>query len=229
MAGVVARVKATGELNAANASPMVSKELTESEIPIGYTPAIIDFLMPITVLLLFCLVPLLIGEGPMVFEGFGAAVVAAFICSVIRGMSITHAFDAMVSGIKGVTIGALVLGLAVTLASVSSELGTANFVIETSSSFLMDVPYILPSALLVICMFVAFSIGSSWGTYAVMFPIALPLALVLSQDTNYILLCFGAIMGGAVFGDQCSPISDTTILSSLACGSDLMDLSLIHI
>ena len=72
-------------------------------------------------------------------------------------------------------------------------------------------------------MFVAFSIGSSWGTYAVMFPIALPLALALSQDPTYLLLCFGAIMGGAVFGDQCSPISDTTILSALACGADLMD------
>ena len=223
MTDVVKRVKTSGALNSPNAAPMISKELTESEVPNNYTPAIIDFLMPISLLLLFCLIPLMIGESPMVFEGFGAAVVAAFICSVIRGMSITNAFDAMVSGIKGVTIGALVLGLAVTLASVSSELGTANFVIESSSAFLTKVPYILPSALLIICMFVAFSIGSSWGTYAVMFPIALPLALALSHDTSYILLCFGAIMGGAVFGDQCSPISDTTILSSLACGSDLMD------
>lgn len=223
MASVVTRVKTNGALNAPNAAPMVSKELTESAVPEGYTPAIIDFLVPITVLLLFCLIPLLAGEGPMVFEGFAAAVFAAFICSVIRGMTIANAFDAMVSGIKGVTIGALVLGLAVTLASISSKLGTANFIIESTSGFLMNLPYILPSILLIICMFVAFSIGSSWGTYAVMFPIALPLALVLSQDTTYILLCFGAIMGGAVFGDQCSPISDTTILSSLACGSDLMD------
>ena len=52
---------------------------------------------------------------------------------------------------------------------------------------------------------------------------ALPLALALSAEPTFLLLCFGAILGGAVFGDQCSPISDTTILSSLACGSDLMD------
>jgi len=113
--------------------------------------------------------------------------------------------------------------LAVTLATVSEQLGTANYVIDLTASTLMDWPYILPSLLLIICMLVAFSIGSSWGTYAVMFPVALPLAMVLSQDPNYILLCFGAILGGAVFGDQCSPISDTTILSALACGSDLMD------
>ena len=55
------------------------------------------------------------------------------------------------------------------------------------------------------------------------FPVALPLALALSSDPTYLSLTFGAILGGAVFGDQCSPISDTTILSSLACGADLMD------
>ena len=110
-----------------------------------------------------------------------------------------------------------------TLTTVSEQLGTAYYVIDVTADFLKHWPYILPSLLLFICMLVAFSIGSSWGTYAVMFPVALPLALVLSQDPTYILLCFGAIMGGSVFGDQCSPISDTTILSSLACGSDLMD------
>ena len=72
-------------------------------------------------------------------------------------------------------------------------------------------------------MLIAFSIGSSWGTYAVVFPVALPLALALSDNPTFFLLCFGAVMGGATFGDQCSPISDTTILTSLACGADLMD------
>ena len=138
-------------------------------------------------------------------------------------MSCSDAFGAVVTGIKGVTIGAIVLGLAVTLATVSEKLGTSKYVIEATISWLQVYPYILPSLLLVICMIVAFSIGSSWGTYAVVFPIALPLALALSPDPTYILLSFGAIVGGSVFGDQCSPISDTTILSSLACGSDLMD------
>lgn len=223
MAKVVKRVTTTGELDAVGAQPMAASELTESNLPEGYTASIIDFILPIFVLLGFCTVPWAAGGSPMVFEGFGAAVVVAFICSILRGMEISDAFNAMIQGIKGVTIGALVLGLAVTLATVSSKLGTANFVIESTSSFLMNWPYILPSLLLLICMFVAFSIGSSWGTYAVMFPVALPLALVLSEDPTYLLLCFGAIMGGAVFGDQCSPISDTTILSSLACGTDLMD------
>jgi Na+/H+ antiporter NhaC len=51
----------------------------------------------------------------------------------------------------------------------------------------------------------------------------MPLAYAINPDPNYVALCFGAVLGGAVFGDQCSPISDTTILSSLACGADVMD------
>ena len=76
---------------------------------------------------------------------------------------------------------------------------------------------------MLICMFVSFSIGSSWGTYAVMYPIALPLAYTVNPDPLFFTLNFGAILGGAVFGDQCSPYSDTTVLSSMACGADLMD------
>ena len=58
---------------------------------------------------------------------------------------------------------------------------------------------------------------------AVVFPVALPLAYALNPDPLYVQLCFGAVLGGAVFGDQCSPISDTTILSSMFTGCDLMD------
>ena len=72
-------------------------------------------------------------------------------------------------------------------------------------------------------MLIAFSTGTSWGTYAVVFPVAMPLAYAISPDPMFLSLSFGAVLGGSVFGDQCSPISDTTILSSLATGSDLMD------
>ncbi|MFW5952409.1 MAG: Na+/H+ antiporter NhaC family protein, partial [Gemmatimonadota bacterium] len=65
--------------------------------------------------------------------------------------------------------------------------------------------------------------GTSWGTYAVIFPVALPLAWEVNPDPTFLMLCFAAVTGGSVFGDQCSPISDTTILSSLATGTDLMD------
>ena len=72
-------------------------------------------------------------------------------------------------------------------------------------------------------MAIAFSTGTSFGTYAVVFPVALPLAYALDPSPFYVQVCFGAILGGSVFGDQCSPISDTTILSSMFTGCDLMD------
>jgi len=223
MQKAVHRVRTTGALDAPGAQPVASAELTETRVVEGYHPSMLDFLIPIGVLLGFCVVPWLLGASPMVFEGFGSAVIAALIVSISKGMSITVAFDAVINGVKGVTIGAVVLGLAVTLATVSSQLGTSNFVIDTAAPTLSNIPFVLPCLLMFVCMVVAFSIGSSWGTYAVVFPVALPLALALSPDPIYLSLTFGAILGGAVFGDQCSPISDTTILSSLACGSDLMD------
>jgi Na+/H+ antiporter NhaC len=217
------RVRETGELDAPDAKPMASRELHTLNIAEGYKPSLIDFFGPIGVLFGFSIVPWLLTGSPMIFEAFGLAVVTGVILSVLRGMSVSDAFEGLVDGIKGVTVGAIVLGLAVTLASVSETLGASSYVIEKTSATLTLMPFILPGVLMIICMVVSFSVGSSWGTYAVVFPIALPLAFAISADPLYMTLAFAAIMGGAVFGDQCSPISDTTILSSLACGSDLMD------
>lgn len=218
-----ARAMETGALDAPGAKPMLSKELATRNVPDGYTPSLLDFFVPILVLLGVSIIPYMLWEKQMIFEAFGLAVVSAMLLSVIRGMSVNDVFEGFVDGIKGVTVGAIILALAVTLATVSEALGASGFVIQNTAESLANVPFILPGLLMVICMVVSFSVGSSWGTYAVVFPIALPLVYAVSPDAMYMTLSFGAIMGGAVFGDQCSPISDTTILSSLACGSDLMD------
>ncbi len=223
MRGAVDRVRSSGALDAPDAEPIAAAELTHADTAPGYHTTMLDFLAPIGSLLGFCLVPWIFGGSPMVFEGFGMAVVVALVVSIVKGMPVGTAFDALVSGVKGVTVGAIVLGLAVTLGLVSDQLGTSAFVIDTVADTMRAVPFVLPALLTLICMVIAFSIGSSWGTYAVVFPVALPLAIALSSDPTYLLLCFGAVLGGATFGDQCSPISDTTILSSLACGCDLMD------
>jgi Na+/H+ antiporter NhaC len=217
------RVLTTGELDAPNAEPMIAKELTTVDIAEGYEPSLLDFFVPIGVLLGVAIVPYLATGELLIFEAFGLALLAAIVLSMIRGMSMQDAFDGLVDGIKGVTVGAIVLGLAVTLGAVSDRLGASAWVIEAVAGGLTTVPFILPGAFMILCMVVAFSVGSSWGTYAVVFPIALPLAFAVSTDPTYISLCFAAILGGAVFGDQCSPISDTTILAALACGADLMD------
>ncbi len=217
------RVLATGELDSPTAEPMIAKELTTVNVAPGYTPSLVDFFVPILVLMGVAIVPYFVAGRLMIFEAFGLALVASIVVSALRGMRVRDAFDGLVDGIKGVTVGAIILGLAVTLAGVSDTLGASAWVIEISAANLTAVPWVLPGVLMLLCMLVSFSVGSSWGTYAVVFPIALPLAFAVSAEPTYVLLCFAAIMGGAVFGDQCSPISDTTILASLACGADLMD------
>ena len=78
-------------------------------------------------------------------------------------------------------------------------------------------------------MLIAFSTGTSWGTYAIAFPLGLPLAWTIAQSQGlqspelFMMVCFATILNGSVYGDQCSPISDTTILSSMTTGCDLMD------
>ena len=223
MRAAMDRARSGGGLNRPGSQPMLSDELATADVAEGYEPSLADFFVPITVLLGVAIVPKFFGDEFRVFEAFGLAVVSAMILSISRGMSIEDAFDGVVTGIKGVTVGAIILGLAVTLGIVSDTLGASTFIIQGTAGVLSHVPYILPGVLMLICMVVSFSIGSSFGTYAVVFPIALPLAYAISPDPLFFTLNFGAIMGGAVFGDQCSPISDTTILSSLACGADLMD------
>jgi Na+/H+ antiporter NhaC len=221
------RARETGELNAPDARPLAADELTTLRIPADYRSGLADFLVPMGTLLGVAIVPFFVqramGQPGQVYiaEAFGLAVLVALLLAVLKGIPLIGAVEAFVDGCKGVTIGAIILGLAVTLGYVSRALGTAAYIVETTSGIIQ--PVLLPAILMAICMGVAFSIGSSWGTYAVVFPLAMPLAWSINPDPTYISICFGAVLGGAVFGDQCSPISDTTILSSLACGGDLMD------
>lgn len=112
---------------------------------------------------------------------------------------------------------ALVL-LAFTLSDVMGELGTAAFVTSMVSD---AVPVaLIPALVFVLAGFVAFTTGTSWGTFGILIPIAIPLAVSLGLSPGLVL---GAVLGGSVFGDHASPISDTTVISSLASGCELLD------
>jgi Na+/H+ antiporter NhaC len=231
------RARETGQLNRPDSDPIAAEELSRLRIPTGYQTGLADFLLPLGVLIGTALTgvagPLLqaISVGDLelflsgidvpIAEAFGLAILSAIVLALVKGMALNDVVEGFVDGCKGVTIGALVLALAVTLGDISGLLGTANFIVAATSDLFS--PVFLPATLMLICMGVAFSIGSSWGTYAVVFPIAMPLAFAILPDPTYVSLCFGAVLGGAVFGDQCSPISDTTILTSLASGADVMD------
>ncbi|MEU4313527.1 Na+/H+ antiporter NhaC family protein [Nocardia sp. NPDC024068] len=215
------RARTTGQLNAPTAKPITSEELVTLKLPADYKPGVIDFALPMGVLLAVVIGSYILTGDVLIAQGFGLAVIVAIVLALIKGLSLNEAIDGFVDGCKGVTVGALVLALAVTLGFVSKQLGTANYIVETTSDLVVDP--LLPAILMAICMAVAFSIGSSWGTFAVVFPIAMPLAYAIDPSPTFMHLCFGAVVGGAVFGDQCSPISDTTIMSALACGGDVMD------
>ncbi|MEX0936055.1 MAG: Na+/H+ antiporter NhaC family protein [Gemmatimonadota bacterium] len=231
------RARSSGELDRPGSSPLSAQELSELRVPEGYRPGLADFAVPLLVLIGVAMSgvvrPLVSGlvQGDLgvflagidvpIAEAFGLALLSAMGLALFKGLALSEVVGGFVDGCKGVTIGAIILALAVTLGTVAGELGTANFIVERTAELVS--PVILPGLFMFVCMAVAFSIGSSWGTYAVVFPLAMPLAYAINPDPFYMSLAFGAVLGGAVFGDQCSPISDTTILSSLACGCDVMD------
>ncbi len=229
MARARVRARTEGLLDGPGAAPMSTAASGESlgvKVP-GYRTSLADFLVPLGVLMGIAVVPFalkaagLISNGDWINEAFVASVVAAGLVALGRGMKLDDVLDGFIGGCKSMTLGALILGLAVTLGGVTKELGTAAYL---TSLFEGSLPALaLPGALTLLCMGIAFASGTSWGTYAVVFPVALPLAWSLSPDPTYLSICFGAVVGGSVFGDQTSPVSDTTILSAMFSGCDLMD------
>ncbi len=220
-----ARASRGDGLNAPDASPMIIDETLASTVSTsaasGYEPALIDFLLPLGILLGVNVIPVMLGLGSYVNEAFMAAVLSAMVLARARGMDLGRVLNGFITGCGKMTIGAIILGLAVTIAEVSKSLDTAGYLVSIGGSAIP--PMMLPALLTLLCMIIAFATGTSWGTYAVVFPIAIPLAWSVLPEPMYIQICFGAVLGGAVFGDQCSPISDTTILSSMFTGCDLMD------
>ncbi|MRX28021.1 Na+/H+ antiporter NhaC family protein [Kangiella sp. HZ709] len=108
--------------------------------------------------------------------------------------------------------------LAFVLSSAMKALGTGEFVASAISDNLPV--WSIPALTFVLAGFIAFTTGTSWGTFGILIGIVMPIALQLGIDPSLLL---GAVLGGAVFGDHASPISDTTVISSLAAGCDLLE------
>lgn len=244
MKRAIERSRTTGELDAPGAQPLVNIDEMEGTPAEGYPVSLVDFLVPLGVLLSLAILPLVFLKTNMINHAFFASTASAILIATFKGMPLKTAMDGFLDGCKSMTVGAIILGLAVTLGQVSKDLDTAGFVVSIFGDWLPAA--LLPALLMLTCMIIAFSIGSSWGTYAVIFPITVPLALALAATRIgvdpttiaqvaadgganwasilfFVKVCFGAVIGGAVFGDQCSPISDTTVLSSMFTGCDVMD------
>ena len=221
------RARETGQLDAPNAAPLSSKELQASHVPEGYTPNVLEFVVPLLLLIGIAVGTFVVNGSPQVNWAFAAALFLSIFVALFKGMSLVNIIEGFGDGLKGVVLASVILMLAITVGAISRETGAGLYMVELLGQ---SIPFwILPVALQVLTMVIAFSTGTSWGTYAIAFPLALPLAWVVAQDpaiTNpelYMAVCFATVLNGSIFGDQCSPISDTTILSSMTTGCDLMD------
>jgi len=138
--------------------------------------------------------------------------------NLFRGLPLNTFVDLIFKGMGGMIPVVSLLLLAFALGDAVRQLGTGVYVAGVISGVLSTKMAVI--GLFLISCFVAFSTGTSWGTFAVMVPIAVPMATTLDGSTPMFL---AAVLGGGVFGDHCSPISDTTIISSMASASDHID------
>ncbi len=159
----------------------------------------------------------------LLWASFAGVIVAVFLTVSQRILNLKQSVEALISGLKTMLTAILILVLAWSLAMITEHLHTADFI----SNFMIDIqlsPHFVPALTFIMAALVAFSTGSSWGTMAILYPLILPAAWLiseksgLSEEASYYIFynVVSCVLAGSVFGDHCSPISDTTILSSLA-------------
>ncbi|MFT5756407.1 MAG: Na+/H+ antiporter NhaC [Alteromonadaceae bacterium] len=221
------RAATTGQLDADNAKPLSAKELQTCDVPEGYKPHVLEFVLPLVLLIAIAIFTFIFLGSPKVNWAFGAALLFSAFVALAKGMSLGHVVDGFANGLKGVVVASVILMLAVIIGSISKEIGGGLFLVSLLGE---QLPFwLLPVILQLITMVIAFSTGTSWGTYAIAFPLAMPLAWAVCQSQGlanpeiFMMVCFATVLNGSVYGDQCSPISDTTILSAMTTGCDLMD------
>lgn len=245
MAKAEKRVREEGKILPDNAQPMVADELTEVDVKEGVTPKAFNMVVPIAIMVL--MMPIMLAYtgwnsaneqltdsswfSKVLFaigQGSGStAVLIAVLSSILFSMAfyriqgimyLKEMVDLTLKGIAGMIPLALLMLFAFAIGAVCREMGTGQYVADVAKTWLS--PRLVPFIVFLVSCFIAFSTGTSWGTFAIMIAIAVPMAQNMGVN-EYIAIA--AALGGGVFGDHCSPISDTTILSSMASASDHID------
>jgi len=158
------------------------------------------------------------GSTAVLYSVLTALIVGSVIYISQKIFTFAETIDLIFKGISGLIPLALLMMLAFAIGNVCRELGTGLYTAELSRAWLS--PNFVPVIVFVVACFIAFSTGTSWGTFAIMLAIGIPMAQTLEAN---VYLTIAAALGGGVFGDHCSPISDTTIISSMASASDHID------
>lgn len=221
------RARTTGQLDAPGVVPMSAQELQVAHVPHGYKPHVLEFFVPLILLIGTAVGTFYVMGTPKVNWAFGLALLVSILVALGKGMRLGHVIEGIGDGLKSVVLASVILMLAITIGGISREVGAGTYLVELLGA---HIPYVaLPVALQLITMVIAFSTGTSWGTFAIAFPLAMPLAWdvaganSLANPELFMSVCFATVLNGSVFGDQCSPISDTTILSAMTTGCDLTD------
>ncbi len=156
------------------------------------------------------------GPTVLVAASVLATVIALIMFPAQNGQKWKPAFAAFLRGVRTMMAPIFILLAAWILGSVISELGTAAMIssLATGSENLA----LLPMLVFLTGALISFSTGTSWGTMGILFPLAVPAAAALGGSDAFLTIIVAAVFSGAVFGDHCSPFSDTTIVSSISCG-----------
>ena len=185
------------------------------------------WLMILPIVVLIAMVPLSLyytGNGEILKGSGSTSVFYSVIATLgfiyfyyIIGKHLKHKeyFNSLYAGISDMIPIALILMLAFLIGNVIKDLGTANYLATLIQGNIP--PMLLPLLIFLVSALTSFSTGTSWGTFSIMMPIALALGANFGVD---IPLMIGAVISGGIFGDHVSPISDTTIISSMASGCD---------
>jgi Na+/H+ antiporter NhaC len=227
------RARTQGELIRAGSQPMISEEVADIQPPDDVTPRAANLLLPIAVMISMIFVGLWVtGEGRLMdgsgstavlwAVGVAVAVAVGFYALPWPGgratLSINEAVDWALQGASGLVPVTLLLVLAFALGQVSQALEMGAYVVGLVGEG--GPAWWIPIVVFGVSCFVSFTLGSSWTTFAILIPIAVPLAQGLGLP---LALLLGAVLSGGVFGDHTSPLSDTSIISSMAAACDHVD------
>jgi Na+/H+ antiporter NhaC len=166
---------------------------------------------------------------PLLWGSLVGCIAAVVLAVGWRLMKLTEAIRAWVDGLRSMLLAFVILMLAWSLGAVTESLGTASYLTTVLSDRLPLEA--LPFTTFVVAALISFATGTSWATMAILFPLVIPLAVALgagmepAAGSGYSMLLgsIAGVMAGSLFGDHCSPLSDTTVLSSMASGCDHVD------
>ncbi|WP_158839809.1 Na+/H+ antiporter NhaC family protein [Polaribacter sp. L3A8] len=236
------RTKETGQLMNEGSTPMVSDEITSFPPKEGIPARAYNMIVPLLTMVLMMPINLVytgwnevkeststldhiqqaIGAGSgssSVLYAVITALLVAIVMYMIQGfLKPKEAINLTLKGISELMPLALLMLLAFAIGDACKVLDTGNYVANVTESWLS--PELLPAVVFIVSSFIAFSTGTSWGTFAIMLAISVPMANIHGSDITIIV---AATLGGGIFGDHCSPISDTSIISSMASASDHID------